>query len=456
MAELPRHCRFNPQRVPQVVAVSWLYQPPGCDPAAEWAREAKAMFNDIDALSRGGVVDETFMNQQLAMLVFDTNRLEGTISQHHRAGPTMDLITSFLADPSTAEPEVVAWNAEGGREPGTLSASRQLFQMTVAARYLLVKQRNAPLSVDLLEEVHRLMMEGSIDARGKPLAAGRMRKHVSETVSADDYQFTPPGQVSSGMKQIISKFEEGRAADADDPITRATNLFYDVVTVHPFINGNGRLCRLLFAWSLMRDGFPFPVTFSPGGPDARQHYLDAINQRRWARYNYGGGGLNVIGLVSIRRVLCNYFDLHPAPPIAAAGAAASSAIPMTGTTEATTATMMTTSATVSTPEPRACSGVAPSAAAAAAATEKERTILGGAGQPDGRRPEAQAGHGVAAAAAVTPEAKSNDPKHLVAPPEHETVRQDELGFRPMRGGRRHRRGGGRGGEFVPRGGAPAV
>jgi hypothetical protein len=71
----------------------------------------------------------------------------------------------------------------------------------------------------------------------------------------------------------------------------------------------------------MRDGFPFPVTFSPGGPNARQDYIDAINRRRWARYSCQGaasgcGELNVIGLVSIRRVLCNYFDLHPAPPVA--------------------------------------------------------------------------------------------------------------------------------------------
>jgi fido (protein-threonine AMPylation protein) len=315
MTELPPHCRFDSRQVPQVVAVNWYYQPPGCDPAKVWSDAAVKMFKDVATLSRDGKVDKTFVSHQLAMLIFDTNRLEGTISEHHHAGPTVRSITSFL-DPSTPEPEAVPWNAEGGREPDTLSASRQLYQMTAAARYLLLEQRDAPLSIGLLEKVHRLMMEGSVDSRGRPLAAGRMRKEVFEQVSADMYQFTEPGQVWGKMKQIVSKFEERRAADVDDPITRATELFYDVITVHPFINGNGRMCRLLFAWSLMRDGFPFPVTFSPGGRNARQDYLDAINRRRWTRYScqgVAGGELNVIGLISISRVLCNFYDLHPAP-----------------------------------------------------------------------------------------------------------------------------------------------
>ena len=42
----------------------------------------------------------------------------------------------------------------------------------------------------------------------------------------------------------------------------AVKLFYDLITIHPFENGNERLRRLVIVYVLMRLGFPFPFSFS--------------------------------------------------------------------------------------------------------------------------------------------------------------------------------------------------
>jgi hypothetical protein len=60
----------------------------------------------------------------------------------------------------------------------------------------------------------------------------------------------------------------------------------------------------LFAWSLLRDGFPFPVVLSSGHHDSRRHYLHAIERAREATLSRFGE-LNVTALVSMRRVLDN-------------------------------------------------------------------------------------------------------------------------------------------------------
>lgn len=46
------------------------------------------------------------------------------------------------------------------------------------------------------------------------------------------------------------------------------------------MNGNGRLARLLFAYSLMRDGFPLPVALECDTNAARDCYLEAIERVR--------------------------------------------------------------------------------------------------------------------------------------------------------------------------------
>ncbi|KAI9031312.1 coth protein-domain-containing protein [Hyaloraphidium curvatum] len=215
----------------------------------------------------------------------------------------MERIRGFLQGSPGSEPSAVPWDAEGGH--GTLASSdRQLWQFSRAAEHLLVHRTHSPLSAQIILDTHRLAMEGSIDGTShQPVVVGRFRG-PGEEVHADSYKYLPGAEVESAVAKLVDLYETRR--NLLHPIELATWLFYELVTIHPFGNGNGRVCRLFLSWSLMRDGFPFPIAFSSGHSKARKHYVRAIFRAR--RLSGDRGDLNAMLLVSMDGALSNFVD----------------------------------------------------------------------------------------------------------------------------------------------------
>lgn len=207
-----------------------------------------------------------FTSTLFPLLVYDINRMEGTLvgyNDSERQGSTIKKIRSYFEE--NCEPAMsVAWGSEGGRELSDPSSDTQLYQSAAAVKYLLIDNVNSQLSLDLIITTHRIMMENSFSLDGHdiiPTLVGNVR--TTEEVNAGMYyQFVESSSVLSSMKYLVSEYNSycrNRHA-----IDLATYLFYEMITIHPFTNGNGRLCRLFLAWSLMNNGFPFPVSFSSG------------------------------------------------------------------------------------------------------------------------------------------------------------------------------------------------
>ena len=154
------------------------------EPGRDWDAMLHAVSARVRSM-RDTDYTPAFSARALADLVFDINRLEGTISPALRDGSTLRNIHAFLAEGSQA-PEPAEWNAEGGRNAGAHSSDRQLFQCAVAARYLLVEHRDAPLSCALIVETHKRLMQGAFDqsrdGRRSPVLVGRMRRYPDEEV----------------------------------------------------------------------------------------------------------------------------------------------------------------------------------------------------------------------------------------------------------------------------------
>lgn len=269
----------------------------------DWSSEARLLTMSVRDLGATPYL-ENFARRQMGLWVFDSNRMEGVIPKQHREGPTLRMIYDFL-DGGTTEPPFVEWDSEGGREPHQSSTERQLFQCAAAAKFLLVRNLKTRLSMELLLETHRIMMEGSYiveEERMKPTTVGRVRQK-EENVHAGDYQFLDAESVESAVEKLVKRYND--MADATSrschPVDLATQLFYDLITIHPFENGNERLCRLFLSWSLMRDGFPVAVSFSSGHKKKCSRYMDAIDFAR--RLNGSRGRLNVMLLVLIDRIL---------------------------------------------------------------------------------------------------------------------------------------------------------
>ena len=85
------------------------------------------------------------------------------------------------------------------------------------------------------------MMDGE-----KDVLAGDYRKSPA---FADYHIFAPAGYIERYMEDAVFRFHETRK---DDVIMAATNLFGNVINIHPFEDGNGRICHLILAHVLIQ------------------------------------------------------------------------------------------------------------------------------------------------------------------------------------------------------------
>ena len=77
------------------------------------------------------------------------------------------------------------------------------------------------------------------------------------------------------MEDTIFRFHKTKK---DDPIMTATNLFGEIINIHPFEDGDERICRLILAHVLMQmKCCLFPVIFSSFHRRRRRHYIRTVN-----------------------------------------------------------------------------------------------------------------------------------------------------------------------------------
>ena len=105
----------------------------------------------------------------------------------------------------------------------------------------------------------------------KDVLAGEYRKSPE---LAGFHIFVSAGHIERYMEDAIFKFYETKK---DDPIIAATNLFEKIINIHPFEDGNGRICRLILAHVLIQmKCCLFPVILSSFHRRGRGHYISAV------------------------------------------------------------------------------------------------------------------------------------------------------------------------------------
>jgi Fic family protein len=126
------------------------------------------------------------------------------------------------------------------------------------------------VTVEDIKTLHRLFYL-SID---EPHAG--VWRDVNIIVTGSDYEFPAPDELAGLMSGLEQWSVDERSAL--HPVSFAAMLHLRFVTIHPFVDGNGRVARLLMNTALIQDGYMLAVV----PPILRPDYLAAIRvyQRR--------------------------------------------------------------------------------------------------------------------------------------------------------------------------------
>lgn len=123
-----------------------------------------------------------------------------------------------------------------------------------ASNYAVKRMKVLPLCVRLLREVHEILLS---EVRGYDKRPGELRTSQNwvgpgkSTIATAPY--IPPNCVD--MQNCLSDLEHFMNQEvAIDPIAKAALVHYQFETIHPFLDGNGRLGRLLITLLLMQAG----------------------------------------------------------------------------------------------------------------------------------------------------------------------------------------------------------
>ena len=122
------------------------------------------------------------------------------------------------------------------------------------------------LNTEIISQAHKIMMENE-----KDVFAGKYRR---SPVFAGYHIFAPAAYIERSMKSAIFRFHETKK---DDPIMVAVNLFGNIINIHPFEDGNGRICCLILAHVLIQiKCCLLPVFLSSFHRRGRKHYIRAV------------------------------------------------------------------------------------------------------------------------------------------------------------------------------------
>ena len=157
----------------------------------------------------------------------------------------------------------------GPQDRETLQAAMAIQGYSIAFNEVLARaQRKAPVDTDLILDLYEALFRPSVDAGITDSAA--LRGWRNSSVSLRGWRHVPPNPRK--IPDLIGGLERFAVRKDLSPIGRALLVHMEFVTIHPFMDGNGRLARLLMNYVLLSAGLPWVTIRS----DERVPFFRAI------------------------------------------------------------------------------------------------------------------------------------------------------------------------------------
>ena len=211
-----------------------------------------SILNDIDALKakldQFRQFDSHRITQALELeYTFESNRIEGN--------------TMTLRETDLVINEGLTISGKSMRE------HLEVINHHEAIAYIKhLMEKNSTLNEREVLSIHNLILRGI-----NPDDAGRYRR-VQVMIKGSSFMPPQPFMVSKEMEDFFIWFETNKISL--HPIVLAAELHERLVTIHPFIDGNGRTSRLIMNLILMQNGYV--IANIKGDYDSRMQYYNAL------------------------------------------------------------------------------------------------------------------------------------------------------------------------------------
>lgn len=117
-----------------------------------------------------------------------------------------------------------------------------------------------PITEGLIREIHRKMVEGVRGGKADPGNYRRIQNYVANS-STGEVIYTPPSAVEVPI--MMSEMVKWLNADIEiHPVLVSGIAQFQLVHIHPFLDGNGRTSRLLSMLCLYKSGYDFKRLFT--------------------------------------------------------------------------------------------------------------------------------------------------------------------------------------------------
>jgi Fic family protein len=192
--------------------------------------------------------------------------------------------------------EVLTFEATGSDE-GLPSDVVVTFNYVKALEYGLQEMARggiAALTVDLIRELHARLMEG-VRAYGDPPGEFRTRQNWIGGIRIYDAKFVPPppARVPECLQDLVGLLQY--VPDEEDffevpLVMRMAIVHAQFETIHPFLDGNGRVGRILLPLMLAAEGYPpvYLAGFLKANQEIYYQTLGAVQLRgewtEWVRF----------------------------------------------------------------------------------------------------------------------------------------------------------------------------
>lgn len=178
-----------------------------------------------------------------------------------------------------------------------------------------------PINLNLIQDIHRKLLKGVAEEIG-----GRVR---NKAVVVGGYgannqliiKHNPPTHNRAEIEKMLDDLCAWLGSSGDTPILRAGLFHHQIVFIHPFIDGNGRVCRLLTALILLKNRYLINKYFILDDYynldrdlySDKLHSADTGNTTEWLEYFTQGIKVSLqSALVKIEKGLSRLtFDIRP-------------------------------------------------------------------------------------------------------------------------------------------------